>query len=39
LATVGQALLIIVVITILATLYPLRVATRVTPLKAMSEGK
>ena len=37
--TVGQALLIIVVITILATLYPLRVATRVTPLKAMSEGK
>jgi ABC-type lipoprotein release transport system permease subunit len=39
LATVGQALVIIVVITVLATLYPLRVATRVTPLKAMSEGK
>ncbi|MBN2324382.1 MAG: ABC transporter permease [Spirochaetes bacterium] len=38
LSTVGQALLIIVVITILATLYPLRVATRVTPLVAMSEG-
>jgi ABC-type lipoprotein release transport system permease subunit len=38
-ATVGQALLIIVVITILATLYPLRVATKVTPLKAMSEGQ
>jgi putative ABC transport system permease protein len=37
-ATVGQALLIIVVITILATLYPLRVANKVTPLKAMSEG-
>ncbi len=39
LATVGQALVIIVVITVLATLYPLRVATRVTPLRAMSEGK
>ncbi|UCB45730.1 MAG: FtsX-like permease family protein [Spirochaetota bacterium] len=37
--TVGQALLIIVLITILATLYPLRVANKVTPLKAMSEGQ
>ena len=32
-----QALLIIVVISVIATLYPLSVATRVTPLKAMSE--
>jgi ABC-type lipoprotein release transport system permease subunit len=38
-ATVGQAMLIIVVITVLATLYPLRVANKVTPLKAMSEGQ
>jgi ABC-type antimicrobial peptide transport system permease subunit len=32
-----QALLIIIVISVIATLYPLSVATRVTPLKAMSE--
>jgi len=37
--TIGQALLIIVFVTILATLYPLRLATKVTPLKAMSEGQ
>lgn len=37
--TIAQALLLIVLITILATIYPLRVATRVTPLKAMSEGQ
>jgi putative ABC transport system permease protein len=32
-----QALLIIIVISIAATLYPLRVATKITPMKAMSE--
>jgi putative ABC transport system permease protein len=32
-----QALLVIIVISIAATLYPLRVATKVTPMKAMAE--
>ncbi|MDX9784973.1 MAG: hypothetical protein RBT72_09530, partial [Spirochaetia bacterium] len=32
-----QALVVVVVVSVLATLYPVKVATSITPLKAMSD--